>query len=260
VERAADPRSIDSAMRYFYAIQLAFTLWMLLDAYRRQHMYWFWFVLFVPIVGPVSYFLFIKVRYWQARLSDWWASRIPPSLEMLRYEAEQAPTLAHDLALAEALIGRKRHGEAIPHLQAALEREPEHCQVLYLLAFCRTEQGHPEQALPLLQTVIDRDRHWSGYAAWRLLITARGQNGESLEALAACRELVRLAPTLQYQCLLAERLLVEGLTDDAHKLLEESLDAYQFSPGPLRRRNRRWARQARRLLKRATKTAYSIAK
>jgi hypothetical protein len=247
-------------MRYLYAVQLAFTLWMLLDAYRRQHMYWFWFVLFVPIVGPCSYFLFVKVRVWQARLSDWWSARRPPSLEMLRYEAEQAPTLARDLALAEALIGRKRHGEAIPHLYAALEREPEHCQVLYLLALCRTEQGHPEEALPLLEQIIERDRHWSSYAAWRLLITARAQNGEGLKALAACRELVRLAPTIQFQSLLAERLMVEGMTDEAQQVLEEALEAYRYSPGPLRRRNRRWARQARRLLSRATKATYSIAK
>src|SRR5262245_36271307 len=159
-------------MRYIYALQLAFTLWMLLDAYRRQSTYWFWFILFVPIVGPCSYFIFVKLRIYQTRLADWWAARTPPSLEKLRYEAEQMPTLARDLALAEALIERKRHGEAVPHLQAACEKEPEHCQVLYLLALCRAEQGHPEEALTYLRKIIDRDRHWSSYAAWRLQITA----------------------------------------------------------------------------------------
>lgn len=247
-------------MRYLYAFQLAFTLWMLLDAYRRQSLYWFWFILFVPIVGPCSYFLFVKLLIFQTRFADWWAARRPPSLEKLRYEAEQIPTLARDLALAEALIARKRYAEAVPHLQAASEREPEYCQVLYLLAVCRSEQGHPEESLTLLRKIIARDRHWSSYAAWRLLIAALAQNGESLEALASCRQLVRMAPTIQYQCLLAERLLVEGMLEEAHQLLEESLEAYRFSPGPLRRRNRRWARQARRLLNRASKAAYSVAK
>jgi len=42
----------------------------------------------------------------------------------------------------------------------------------------------------------------------------------------------------------------EGLTEEAHKLLEQSLEAHRFSPGPLRRLNRRWAGVARRLQKR----------
>src|SRR5262249_29905373 len=149
-------------------------------------------ILFVPIAGAWAYFLLVKIRDYQGVLPGWLSGRHRPSLEELRYQAEEAPTLARDLALAEALVERHQHGEAMPYLEAALQREPDHCNVLYLLALCRSELGHPEEALPLLDKLVARDRHWSGYSAWELLIAARAQSGDSSGALEACRELVRL--------------------------------------------------------------------
>lgn len=231
-------------------LPLAFTVWMLADAYRRQEdVFWYWLIVGAPVVGALVYFFVIKLP--DFGLPGWHFGPRKPSLDELRYQAEQSPTLARDLALAEALIERNQHVEAVPHLEAARQREPEHCQVLFLLALCHTEQGHPEKAIPLLETVHQRDRHWSDHAAWRLLVAARGQNGDGMGALATCRELVKLAPTLQYQCLLAERLLMEGMTDEARTAMDEALEAHRYSPGPIRRRNRRWARQAQRLQRQA---------
>lgn len=235
---------------YLYLFQIAFTVWMLVEAYRRhEEAYWYYVILFLPFAGALAYFFLVK-RHDFALPGNLFGPR-KPSLEELRFQAEQAPTLARDLALAEALVERHQHAEALPYLESARQREPEHCQVLYLLALCHTEQGHPEEAIPLLQTVIKRDKHWSEYAAWRLLIAARAQHGDGAGALTAGRELVKLAPTLQYQCILAERLLVEGMVDEARNVLDEALEANNYAPGPARRRNRRWARQARQLQKQA---------
>ncbi len=172
-----------------------------------------------------------------------------PSLEELRYRAEQTPTLATHLALAEGLIERGRHNDAIAPLEEARKVEAEHCQVLYYLALCQTEQGHPETALPLLEKIRARDRAWADYAAWRLLVAAKAQGGDSAGALAVCRDLVRLAPTLQHRCLLVERLHAEGLSEEAWSVLQESLEAHRYAPAPVRRLNRRWASHARRLQK-----------
>jgi len=61
---------------------------------------------------------------------------------------------------------------------------------------------------------------------------------------------VRLAPTLEHRCLLVERLIADGLTDEAQSVLDESLEAHRYAPAPIRRRNRRWASHARQLGKR----------
>jgi len=238
-------------MNYLYLAQLAFTLWMCVDAYRRQaDGFWLWIILLLQPVGAWAYFLVVvagDLFVWPS----WLTLSRKPSLEELRYEAQLAPTLARNLALAEALIEHGQHAEAVPYLEAALRSEPDHCQVLYRLALCRMDQGQPDQALQLLESILARDPRWSDYAAWRLQVAARVQHGDNRGALASCRELVRKTPTLEFQCLLAERLLAEGLAEEAHQLLELALDAHRFSPGPFRKRNRRWARQAQRLLKQA---------
>jgi hypothetical protein len=77
------------------------------------------------------------------------------------------------------------------------------------------------------------------------------ESGAADKALASCRELARLSPTLQHKCLLAEHLLENGLNDEAAQMLERALEDHQFAPGFIRRRNWRWAGQARRLQKQA---------
>jgi hypothetical protein len=234
-----------------YLAQGAFTIWMLVDAYRRQaDSYWFWIILFVPGLGAWAYFflVFLKAGGFPG-LRDWSFLQRRPKLEELRYRAEQTPTLTNHLALAERLVELRDYEEAVPHLEAVLAQEPELSPARYLLAVCQAEEGHPDQAVPLLEKLIARDRTWSNYAAWHLLIRLQGEGPEPGRALDSCRELARLAPTLQHQCLLAERLLAEGHTDEARQVLERSLEEHQYAPGFVRRRNRRWASHARRLQK-----------
>jgi hypothetical protein len=236
-------------------IQTALTVWMLVDLSRRAvDNYWFWVVLFFQPVGPWIYFFVVKVKDFHGP-SGWTLFHHRPSLSELRYRNQQTPTLANHLELAERLIESDAYAEALPHLEAALAREPDHCLVLYSLALCFTKEGKPEKAPPLLQKVIARDRCWSDYRAWRLLISVRDDLGDGAGALAACRELVRLSPTMQHRCLLAEHLLTQGEAREAEDLLAKAIEEHRFAPGPSRRRNRRWAAEARRLQKEALKSA-----
>ena len=61
--------------------------------------------------------------------------------------------------------------------------------------------------------------------------------------------MARLAPTLQHQSLLAQGLLEVGNAAEARELLERSLRDDEYAPGPISRRNSRWASEARRLQK-----------
>jgi hypothetical protein len=53
--------------------------------------------------------------------------------------------------------------------------------------------------------------------------------------------------------MLAEYLLESGQPGQARELLDQALQDHYYAPGPLRRRNRRWAGEARRLQKCADK-------
>jgi hypothetical protein len=231
--------------------QTAFMVWMLIDAYRRRaEGFWFWVILFLPGLGAWVYFFAVVLRDLRGpNLGGLFQRRA--SLEELRYRAEHLPTLVSHLELAERLIEQGQHAEALPHLQAAQKMEPEHPRPLFALALCHKEQGHPDLAVPLLEGLLARDPRWHNYAAWYLLVESRAAAGDAAGAVASCRELARLAPTLEHHCLLADHLLRAGQAGEADRLLEASLRDHDYAPGPIRRRNSRWASEARRLRKRA---------
>jgi hypothetical protein len=229
--------------------QLAFMIWMLVDASRRRtEQFWIWVILFVPGLGAWAYFFAVKFADFRGLGLPVFQRRA--ALSELRYRAEQVPTLTNHLALAERLIELKDYAAAVPHLEAAHKLEPEHGQVLYLLSMCHVRENRPAEAIPLLDRVIRRDPRWSGYAAWVLLAEAHTLNGNKEEAVARCRDLVKLSPSLEHKCRLAEHLLANDGGPEARQLLEGALQDHHFAAGPIRRRNRRWASEARQLLKR----------
>jgi len=244
-------------MGYFYSLiaespilivlHLALVVWMLVDAHRRGvDYYWYYIVLFIPVAGPIAYFLVFK-----AHEIHGWRNLFQPKtpLHELRYRADQTPTLANHLALAQRLIEQKDYAGALPHLEKAHPMEPDHSQVMYSLAVCYKGLGQAEKAAPLLERIISRDRTWSDYAAWRTLIETFDEKDNKESALKTCRDLVKLAPSLRHRCLLAEHLLAARQTEEARQLLDQALQDHYYAPGPLRRRNRHWASEARRLQK-----------
>jgi hypothetical protein len=236
---------------YLALAQMAFMLWMMVDAYtRRAESFWLWVILFVPVLGAWAYFFAVKAGdFRHLSLPAWFQRR--PSLDELRYRAEQVPTLASHLAYAERLMELGQYAEAIPQLEEARKKEVHHGQVLYALAVSHAAEGNHELALAPLEDLTRRDPRWSNYAAWRLLVETRVNVGDRQGALDACRELVKLAPTLQHRCFLAEQLLDGGQAEEARKVLDRALQEYHFAGGASRRLNHRWARHARRLRKRA---------
>jgi hypothetical protein len=233
-----------------YLLQGAFTLWMLIDAFRRGEGYWPWIILFVPVLGPWGYFFVVMLPRWTGGRS--WSLpsfRRGPSLDELRFRTEQSPTLANHLDLAERLVQREAHAEAVPHLDEVLAREPDHCRALFLLATCHAERGQRDKAIACLEQIVACERYWSNYAAWYVLIELRGEAGDTNGAADSCRELTRLSPILRHQCLLAECLLVADQPGEARQVLDAALREHQYAPTNVRWRNWRWASQARRLLR-----------
>jgi hypothetical protein len=207
-------------------------------------------VLFLPGLGAWAYFFVVVLPRWTGGRG--WslpAFRREPSLDELRFRTEQSPTLANHLALAERLLNAGEPGEAVPHLDEVLAREPDHCRALFLLAKCHAGQGQLDKAIPCLEQITTRERYWSNYAAWYVLIEMRGEAGDHTGAAESSRQLARLSPTLRHQCLLAERLLDADRPDEARQVLGEALREHQYAPLKARWRDWRWASQARRLLR-----------
>jgi hypothetical protein len=236
-------------------LQLAFTAWMLIDAYqRRVEMFWYWVIFLFQPVGAWIYFFAVKfrtMRLTRMRSAFSWERKL--SLDELRYCVERAPTVANRFALAERLMAKGAHGEAIPLLEAVLAVEPNYCPVLHALAECRLATNDAEQARAPLEKLIHRDPRWKNYLAWRTLVEVHLARGQPADALVACRELAKRLPTLENKCLLAEHLLDNRSPGEAVQILTDALAEHHFAPWSARWHNGRWARQAGLLLAEAEK-------
>jgi len=236
-------------------LQLAFTIWMMVDAYHRgAEVYWYWLILFFQPIGAWAYFFAVKLR-----TLSWPGTRVNRfgqrnySLDQLRYLVERAPTVANRIAYAERLMEKGKHIEAIPLLEAVLAVEPDYAPALHALAECHLASDNPEQAVAPLEKLLRRDPCWADYRAWRTLLEVHRARGKPSDALATCREFVKRLPTLENKCRLAEHLLDNGLASEAAQLLDDALEEQQFAPWSARWRNWRWNRKANRLLLEAEK-------
>jgi hypothetical protein len=234
-----------------YLAQAAFTIWMLVDAGRRGvDAYWFWIILFFQPIGAWAYFFLYKVKDFGGGtgwLANLFKRRTP--LSELRYRVERSPTPAHWLELGDRLVETGAYAEAVPHLEAVLAREPEHCRCLFLLAQAHRGMDQPALAVPLLQRLLARQPGWGDYKAWHALIEVLRKSGNTAEAVSRCRELARVAPTLEHKCLLAQQLLETEEKAEAGKVLTLALEEYRYATGLGRRRDRRWVGKARQLLR-----------
>jgi hypothetical protein len=241
------------ALQALYLLQLAFTIWMAVDAYHRAgEQFWIWIIVVFQPLGPWIYFFAVKLRSMRLpglpsrNAGARWERK--QSLDELRYRVERTPTVANRLALAQRLMDKDMHDDAIVHIEAILQVEPGYCQALHALAECRLATGEPTHAVHALEKLIQRDRRWSHYRAWRTLIEAHLARREPADALQACRELEKQLPTLENKCLLAEHLLDNHLKSEAVDLLDRALEDHHYAPFGTRLRNWRWARTARKLL------------
>lgn len=244
----------DFGHSWWVYVQMAFTIGMLVHAYRSgAEQLWFWVILFFQPFGAWAYFFVGVVRNLRfgrgVSTGPLWQKKL--SLDELRYRAERTPTVVNRMALAQRLIEKGQHAEAIPLLEAVMAADDIYCQPKHDLAVCHLALGEPAEAIALLKQLMKRDYRWSNYLAWHTLIDAHRAANEPQLALEACRELTKMVPTLENKCILAEHLIENHLKPEAIELLDQALEDHAYSPLGKRLKNWRWARQAQRLLKEA---------
>jgi hypothetical protein len=244
-------RIIRLVLRLFGIIAIAFNVWMLVDAYRRRaETYWLWIILGVP-GGSLAYLFLVKLRDRdvQALGRRLLASfERPPPPELLRERYEDSPSFANRLALAQGLADAGQHAESITHFEALLATRPDDADALYGRAVCELDLGDAAAAVLTLERLIDLVPSYREYAAWAELADALQRQGKSNESLEALRSLVSHTPRMPHQILLARQLVRMGKVAEATALLERALREHDRSPRYVRRNDRGWAREARRMI------------
>jgi hypothetical protein len=235
-------------------LQLAFTIWMAVEAGRSGTFFWIWIIIIFQPIGPWIYF-FVEMR---ERVFGRLSGRLPSmahlferkaSLDQLEYQAQQSPTVANQLALADRLVELGRFQDAVGYLEGALKREPDFAPANFALARCKYELHDSAEAERLLTTIVSKEPRWSDYAAWRLLLDVQEDLKRHEALIDTARQLVKMAPRLEHKVILADRLARMNQEGEARLVLENALQEQRFVTGAIRRINRPHVRRAQRLLR-----------
>ncbi|MCP4654674.1 MAG: tetratricopeptide repeat protein [bacterium] len=174
------------------------------------------------------------------------------TVEQLRFQLDQTPSFSNTLSLAQALHDRELFSEAAELFERALKIDSDSKAALYGLALCLIGLHDHVPAIGHLRELIALEPSFQDYAAWSNLAYALSETGRQEEALELLGRLVDSSPRLTHRLLYAHYLMQDGLRERAREQIEEGLIEYRQAPPFLKRRNRAYARQAKRMLRQLT--------
>jgi hypothetical protein len=231
-------------------IALAFQLWMLVDAIRRQEWLWVVFIVIFPLVNAVLYYLMVyrtapSLGTGRVEFPGAADRRRMRELEGLIHHLDKAH---HHAQLGDIYLRQEKFEKAAACYHAALEREPEDEDAQARLGQTLLRLGKPDEALPLLQRVCERNpKHDYGYSLMALA-DCFSALGNAMQTMQVWQRVVENYSYARARVALAECYLASGQPELARAKLQEVVADDVHAPAFERRHERIWIRRARRLL------------
>jgi tetratricopeptide (TPR) repeat protein len=230
---------------------LAFTIWMLIDAVRRDEMIWALFILLFPIINAPLYF-FLVYRGgggFSTRGFELPGAHDRRRIKELQDQIHHLDKPHHHAQLGDIYFQQGKLAKAEECYLAARQRDPDDLDTRAHYGQCLLRLGRPKEALPLLESVrAQNPRHDYGHTLMALAETYT-QLGERERAQAAWGEVLQHNSYARARVQLAALYLAQQLKPQARELVQEVISDDRHAPGFQRRRDKVWVRQARRLLK-----------
>ena len=234
-------------------LMVAFQIWMLVDAVRRDEWIWAACILVFTFLSAILYYFMVYRMHGPA--SGGFGLRgfeLPGAADRRRVKELQARIHHLDKArdhadLADVYFAQGKLAKAEAEYRLALERDPEDADTRSHFAQCLLRQKRATEALPLLESVVREDpRHDFGYTMMALA-EAQVAVGQKEAAAASWRKVLETNSYPRARVQYAELLAAEGQVDAARReiaeLLEDEKHAVSFQKG----RDRVWIRRARKL-------------
>lgn len=235
-------------MHFFFLLQTAFSLWMLVDAVQRgARYYWLWIIM-MPF-GELAYFLAVKIHDPPfRRLKQRYAER-PATLKELRYAASRSPSIQNRLLLAQALHDKQEYSEAAELFREIIASDCAEKRALYGLGRCLLETKQTREAVEAMQDLVQRDFEYEDFQPVECLAQLYWESGEREKAVELMRKTVRKSQRLRHILQLAHYLRHEEQHGSAREMLREALEDHENAPKYVRRAERAWAKKARSILR-----------
>ncbi len=231
--------------------ELAFSLWLVVDAIRRGAAYYWYAVIMMPF-GEWVYFFSIKIHDpefdWLRELYKKLTTR-KVTVADLRHQAEESPSFSNTTTLAQALYDQGDYAEAAKLFADALEIHDDSRDALYGLALSHSALTEYEAAIDRFRELIALDPSFRDYAGYSDLAHAFAQSDRLAEAHELLDGLVTKSPRLGHRVLCAHYLLQDDRREQAGEQLRAGLQEYQNAPRYVRKKNRAWAGRAKQMLK-----------
>jgi hypothetical protein len=230
---------------------VAFQIWMLVDAIRRQEWLWAVFIFVFSIISALLYFFLV---YRAAPLSTR-GFELPGKakrqrINELKAQIHHLDKAHHHLELGDIYFQQGKLKEAEESYRASIEREPADIDARAHLGQCLLRQKRPDEARPLLEQVCQENpKHDYGYSLMALAetFTALGERDAAMKTWQQVLE-SHSYPRAKYQ--MAEMYAENNQPDLARNELNELISDDAHAPGFQRKRDRVWVRRAKSLLRR----------
>ncbi len=237
---------------FLYYVTWAFKIWMVVDAAQRRADYYWFFIIFLVPFGEVVYFVVVKLPEYRNRnfpLGTPSFLKKRPSLSQARHQAKETPSIEKRLALADALFFHKQYDEALPLYDELVTHDWGNKRALYSLALTQLALGKFSDAVEILERLIEIDKSYMDYAAYRAFIDALWKCERQQEALSHARALAKGGTRIDHRVLLGEYLYKTSALEEAEAILVDVLSDFKHSPRYVKRMGYKAYRQAKRMLK-----------
>jgi hypothetical protein len=231
-------------------VGLAFQLWMLIDAIRRQEWMWVIFIIIFPLLNAILYFFLV----YRAQPSATQGFQLPGTYKRHRIRELQAQIHHLDKAHHHAELGdiyfqEGKLDDAEKSYRAAIERDSTDVDFHAHLGQCLLRKGKAEEAVPLLEKVIQGNpRHDYGHTMMAYAETLM-KLGRQQEALAAWKEVLEHHSYARARVQFAQVYGELGNKEAARKELADFLVDEQHGAAFQKKQDKPWIKKAKALQK-----------
>lgn len=229
---------------------LAFSIWMAVDCWRRgAEGYWIWIILVFQPLGGIVYFF---TQYWKgSRLEYGLWRRITAGgrIREAKGRAHHLDTSAAYEELGDLYAGAEKWPDADEAYRAALQRDAGNLHAQVRRGYVLLALNRADEAWPLLGPAYQKNPGFDDDKLIRHLARCQAMRGNLVDAGNLYEYFLRKHSYTEVQLEYAQVLMKAGRADEGRKVLEELIRDAEFAPKYQRRRDGRWVREAKRLLK-----------
>ncbi len=230
---------------------LAFQVWMLVDAIRRQEWIWAVCILLFSIISAMIYYFLV---YRASKPVEAPSFELPGAahrqrIKELQSQIHHLDKAHHHSQLADIYFAQGKLADAEKEYVAALERDENDLETLAHYGQALLRLKRPQEARSVLEKVTRLEPDHEYGQTMMTYAETLAHLGEKEAAITAWRKVLERHSYAQAKVQLAELLIEKGEAETARRDLQEVVSDAGHGPAFQRSREKPWVKRAQTILK-----------